>query len=270
MANTAFSDYTEANIVKHIFRSGTWTKTANLYFGLLTAAPSDTGGGTEVTGGNYARVGKTPVDSNFSVTAGVATNLVYITFPVPNASWGTVTHIGVYDASSGGNLLLWSDLAAPKAVGASDPAPFFAPGSYVCTYNSTSTELATQVLSFIFKTLATWTKPSTLYFDFYTNAPSNIGGGTKATGGSYSAVSITPADANFTQTVNGSNGTTSIANTADIVFPAPTADWGIVTALGISTSAGMYIGYATFAARTINNGDAAPVITVGNFTWAVN
>jgi len=270
MANTAFSDYTEANIIKHIFRTGTWTKTGTLYFALLTSAPSDSGGGTEFSGGNYARVAITPSDTNFSVVSGVATNLVNISFPAPNAAWGTATHIAVYDASTSGNLILWAELSAEKYVGASDSAPFYAPGAFVFTYNSTSTELATQVLSFIFKTLSTWAKPTTLYFNFYTNAPSEIGGGTLVTGGSYAAVGVTPSDANFTLTVNGSNGTTVVSNANDLTFPPPTDLWGIIGSVSITTSTGFYIGYDTFAPRTINNGDSAPVIAAGTVSWALN
>jgi hypothetical protein len=270
MANVALSDYTEANLSNHLFRTDTWTKAPELYFALLTAAPDDTGGGTEVTGGNYARVHLTASDTNFSVTDNVATNLVPIAFPSPINAWGVAAYIAIYDADIGGNLLLWSELTAPKTIGATDPAPYFAVGAYVCTYTSTSTELAAQVLSFIFKTTPTWTKPTSLNFDFYTVAPTEIGGGTKVTGGSYVAVSVTPSDANFTQTVNGSNGTTAITNTNDLVFPAPTADWGVVPAISVSTSSGFYICYATFPSRSINNGDAAPVIEATDFVWAIN
>jgi hypothetical protein len=270
MANIALSDYTEAKLINHLFRTDSWTKTSTLYFALLTATPSDTGGGTEVSGGNYARVSVTPSDSNFTVTDNVVTNATTITFPTPNAAWGTVTHIGIYDAATSGNLLLWADLVAAKSIGATDTAPFFDVGSFVCTYNSTSTALATQVLSFIFKTLATWTKPTTLYFNFYTVAPTEAGGGTLATGGSYAAVAVTPSNANFTLTVNGSNGTSVITNASDLTFPAPTAAWGSVVSLGVSTNASLYVCHADFPARTINSGDAAPIIQASAFTWSIN
>jgi hypothetical protein len=270
MANTAFSNYTEANVSNHLFRTGTWAKTGTLYFALFTSAPDDTGGGTEVSGGSYARVAVTPSDSNFSVTGNAATNITAITFPTPSAAWGTITHAVIYDAATSGNQLLWSELAAAKTVGATDPAPYFAPGTYVCTYNSTSIALATQVLSFIFKTLTTWTKPSTLYFDFYTTAPTSSGGGVKATGGSYAAVAVTPLDANFTQTVIGSDGATSVANAGALTFPAPTANWGAIEAIGVSTSAGLFVGHTSFATRNINSGDSAPVIAAGGVTWAIS
>lgn len=113
------------------------TGLTNVYIGLFTANPSDTGGGTEVTGGSYARVtvacslanwagtqsaGSTAVSSG---TSGTTSNNNAITFPTPTANWGTITGMGAFDASSGGNLLFWSALTANKTVNNGDPAPSF-------------------------------------------------------------------------------------------------------------------------------------------------
>jgi hypothetical protein len=117
------SDYLEDNIVKHLFRTGSYTKPSNLYVALYTAAPSDSGGGTEVTGGSYARVACNPSDSNWAATSGtngVTSNVAAINFGTASASWGTITHFGILDASSGGNLLVWGALSASKTVGSGD------------------------------------------------------------------------------------------------------------------------------------------------------
>jgi len=270
MANTAYSDYLEEKIASHLFRTNSWSKIGTIYFALLTSAPSDSGGGTEVISGNYTRVAITPLDTNFSVTGNTATNLVPITFSTPNAAWGVITHIAAYDAASGGNLLFWDELTTPKTVGASDPAPSWPAGAFIFIYNSTSTELATQILSFIFKTLATWTKPTSLIFDLYTAAPTVAGGGTKVTGGSYAAQSITPLDANFPITVNGTNGTTSVTNANAITYPSPTVNWGTINALGISTNTGFFVSWQALSAKNINAGDIAPSIAASNLVWAVN
>lgn len=129
---TAASDYFENKLVDWLFRAQAYSPPATLYVALLTAAPSDTGGGTEVTGGNYARVGVTGSLANWagtqsagsttasSGTGGVTSNNNVITFPTPNANWGTVTHFGIYDASTSGNLLLWGPLSSAKAVFSGD------------------------------------------------------------------------------------------------------------------------------------------------------
>lgn len=124
--------------------SVTWTAIATmpawntLYVGLYTVAPTDAAGGTEVTGGSYARVaiGSTLANwagtqSTASTTAstgatGKTSNNAAITFPAPTADWNTVVAYGIFDALTGGNLLVWDTLTASRTVLNGDPAPLFA------------------------------------------------------------------------------------------------------------------------------------------------
>lgn len=112
----------EAAILNHLFRTDTFAKPAAIYFALFTAAPSDSGGGTEVTGGSYARTAVTQADAQWTApgVGGATDNVNAITFPTATASWGTVTHVGIFDASSGGNLLLHGALTESKLVGNND------------------------------------------------------------------------------------------------------------------------------------------------------
>lgn len=81
------------------------TVPATLYYALFTATPNAAGGGTEVSGGSYARVAVTNNTTNFPNTASQnKTNGTAITWPTSTAAWGTIVAWGVYDASSGGNL----------------------------------------------------------------------------------------------------------------------------------------------------------------------
>lgn len=128
----AMSDYLEGELIKHIFRTGSFTKPTVLAVALFTAAPSDSGGGTEVTGGSYARVDRPPLDANWAAPAGgngLTDNVATITFPTPTANWGVVTHIGIFDATTAGNLLFHGALAVPKTINNGDPAPSFAAGA---------------------------------------------------------------------------------------------------------------------------------------------
>ena len=53
-----FSDYLEKKLLNHVFGGATYTPPATLYFGLATAAITDSTTGTTVTepsGGSYAR-----------------------------------------------------------------------------------------------------------------------------------------------------------------------------------------------------------------------
>ncbi len=117
------SDYLEVELRKHVFRTGSYTKPTVLAVALFTAAPSDSGGGTEVSGGSYARIDRPPLDANWtgaSATAGLTDNAAVITFPTASASWGTITHIGIFDALTAGNLLFHGALALSKTVGSGD------------------------------------------------------------------------------------------------------------------------------------------------------
>jgi hypothetical protein len=136
----AKSDYLENKIIDWLFRGQTYTPPATIYVGLLTSAPTDAGGGTEVSGGSYARVGVSGGLTNWSGTQGAGTttastgtsgttsNNAAITFPAPTANWGTVTHFALYDAASGGNMLYYAALTTPKTINNGDAAPSFAAG----------------------------------------------------------------------------------------------------------------------------------------------
>lgn len=128
----ALTNYAEDEIVKHIFRTGSFTKPAALYVGLFTAAPGESGGGTEVSGGSYARVQRDPGDANWAATAGgngTTSNSAAVTFPAPTADWGSVTHWGIFDASTAGNLLVYAALTTPKTINNGDAAPSFGVGA---------------------------------------------------------------------------------------------------------------------------------------------
>lgn len=132
----AMSDYLENKLVDQLFRGQTAPATTTLYIGLFTASPSDTGGGTEVSGNAYARVAVTSSLANWagtqsagsttasSGTGGQTSNNSVITFPIPTATWGTVTSFGIFDAASGGNLLFYGTLTISKTVNQADTVSF--------------------------------------------------------------------------------------------------------------------------------------------------
>lgn len=136
------SNYLENKTVDWLFRGQAYSPPATLYFALYTATPSDAGGGTEVSGGSYARVGVTASLANFagtqsagsttasSGTGGTTSNNGDIIFPTPSANWGTVVAVGILDASSGGNLLAWVPLTVNKTINNGDAAPKFAAGAF--------------------------------------------------------------------------------------------------------------------------------------------
>lgn len=126
------SDYLESQLRNHIFRTAAYPKPSGLYVSLHTASPTEAGGAGEVVGGSYARVSHGPADSVWSAggaTDGLTSNVTAITFAVATASWGTITHVGIYDAPTGGNLLFHGALVLSMVVGVGSPAVVFSPGA---------------------------------------------------------------------------------------------------------------------------------------------
>ena len=111
-----FSDYLENKIIDHMLRNQAFTPPATVYVALFTSATTDAGGGTEVSGGAYARQAVTLG----AAAAGASSNSAAVTFPQATADWGTITHIAIMDASTGGNMLMHSILDASKTINDGD------------------------------------------------------------------------------------------------------------------------------------------------------
>lgn len=120
----SFSDYLEDKVMKHVFTATSYTAPSTIYVGLFTTAPTDAGGGTEVSGGSYARTSASFTVSGTSPTT--AANSAAVEFPTASASWGTVVAAALFDASTSGNMLSWADLTENKAVGSGDVFRFSA------------------------------------------------------------------------------------------------------------------------------------------------
>ena len=111
----SFSNYLETELLDHVFANNAYTSPSTVYVGLFTSNPDEDGSGTEVSGGSYARQ-----SGSFTVSGNTATTSAAIEFPTATASWGTITHIGIYDASTAGNLLAYAGLTASKAIASGD------------------------------------------------------------------------------------------------------------------------------------------------------
>jgi len=137
----SFTDFAENKLVDTIFRGQASGIPASWYIGLDTTACGETGSGTEVTGGSYARVAVTSSLANWAGTqsagsttastgtSGTTSNNGAITFPAPTANWGVVNSVRVWDASSAGNAWLCFNLAVAKTINNGDAAPSFAAGA---------------------------------------------------------------------------------------------------------------------------------------------
>jgi hypothetical protein len=116
----SFNDYTENLVLTWLFTTSSATRPTAWYVGLFTAAPSDTGGGTEVTGNGYARkaTGTMSVSGTAPTTA---TNDSAIEFDAASGgNWGPIGWAAVFDASTGGNMLAWAALTTDRTINNGD------------------------------------------------------------------------------------------------------------------------------------------------------
>lgn len=128
----SFSDYLEDKVLKHVFTNTAYTPASTLYIALYTVAPTDAGGGTEVStsGTNYARQSAAFTVSGTSPTQ--AANTSAVEWGTASASWGTIVAAAVFDASTAGNMLAWADLTNNKTIASGDVFRFPA-SSFVVT-----------------------------------------------------------------------------------------------------------------------------------------
>jgi hypothetical protein len=118
----ALSDYAEKLLLDWMMTAGAATRPTAWYVALYTAAPSDAGGGTEVSGSGYARQAVTFAAA--STPAGTTSNTSAVTFNAAGGDWGAVSHIGLFDASASGNLLWHGAMTATKTIADGDTLEF--------------------------------------------------------------------------------------------------------------------------------------------------
>ena len=110
------SNFLENALVNATLRATTYTSPATVYVALFTTDPTDAASGTEVTGGSYARTSVAfAAPSN-----GASASNADCTFPTCTSTWGTVSHIGIFDASTSGNLLYHTPLDTSKTIETGD------------------------------------------------------------------------------------------------------------------------------------------------------
>jgi hypothetical protein len=114
----SFSNTYETNVLKWTFTTNSVTRPTSWYIGLFTSAPTESGG-TEISGNGYTRKSAT-----FSVTGDTASNSNAVEFDAATASWGTITHAAVFDASSGGAQIAYAALTTAKDIGVGDVLRF--------------------------------------------------------------------------------------------------------------------------------------------------
>lgn len=224
MTTAVISDYLETKILNHVLRNTAYTSPGTaIYVSLHTADPTDAGTGTEVTGTNYARVQVTAWDAPAS-RATANTNA--ITWSAAGSNWGTVTHIGIWDASTTGNLLFYGALSVSKSVASGTTYRMDAGEVDITLDGEFSTYLSHKLLDHILRNTA-YTSPGTsVYVSLHTATLTAAMTETECSGSNYARTQCSTWDA-----PGATNGATQ--NTNAVTFPTPSGSWGTVTNVGI-------------------------------------
>lgn len=202
---TAAADYLENAIMAYIFNAAAAPSIAATYVGLYTSATDDTSGGTEVTGGSYARAlvnrnttqphwddPEKTIDGGTGNAIWTVDNEQAIAFPQATAAWGDVTHHAVHSASSAGNRLLRSILNTPRTIN-QNAEPSFAAGVLSYALNSRMADFFAQPLMELIFRAGTLPTISATYCGLFTSNPNNgLNNGTELTnsGGTLTGVGL--------------------------------------------------------------------------------
>lgn len=148
--------------------------------------------------------------------------------------------------------------------------------------------LENKIIDFLFRgqalgvtgaSAAAGTGPTSVFVALYTANPTDATAGTEVTGGAYARVSITSSLANWAgtqaaaSTVASSGATGTTSNNASITFPAPTANWGVITGFALMdalTAGNMLFFGALTTSKTVNNGDAAPTFSAAALSLQID
>lgn len=145
-AAQSLTDYAENKLVDAVFRGQALDAPASFHVALFTSACSDSAPGTEVSGGSYARVEVASSLANWagtqsagstvasSGTGGQTSNNAAITYAAPTANWGSITHFGLFDSATAGNMWVCQALTSAKTVNSGDAAPAFNAGGMTVTF----------------------------------------------------------------------------------------------------------------------------------------
>ena len=113
----SFSNHLETEILDHVFGGNAYTAPGTLYLALFTSNPDEDASGTEVSTSGTAYARQTVA---FTVSGNTATTSAAVEYSTATANFGTVSHVGVMDASTGGNLLAYAALTSSKVIETGD------------------------------------------------------------------------------------------------------------------------------------------------------
>lgn len=123
---SSFGNFLENELLDHVWGAAAYTAPGTLYIALSTTNPGEDGSTiTEPAVGSYARKGVANNLTNWpAAVGGSKSNGTDITFVTATASWGVISHMAIFDAASGGNMLAHAALTSSKTIDNGDTVIF--------------------------------------------------------------------------------------------------------------------------------------------------
>jgi hypothetical protein len=122
---TAASNYLENRVLDHVLKNTAFSQPSNLFLALFnntstnTSANLEAGTLTDETSTSGTAYGRKAIAFS-AASGGSSASSATVTFDAATASWGTITHVAVMDASTGGNVLFWGAVTTAKTIDTGD------------------------------------------------------------------------------------------------------------------------------------------------------
>lgn len=237
------SNYFE-DAMLNLMRSQNITAPSNLYVGLFLSNPTDTGtAGTEISYTGYARQAIT-FSAPAASGAGLSTeNTLAITFPESESAAGTITFVGIFDSLTGGNMWLYGQLDSPLVV-QTGVSPVFRAGALKWIWSGNlSTYYRTAVMNVLRGTSCSGFAP---YIALCNGDPT--GSGNEFSGNNYSRFAVS-----MTAPAQQTSGTDQVQNSAEVISPIASGNWGTLNTIAIYDAAAGGNAYAVISLGTSYN-----------------
>lgn len=245
---SGLSDYAANKLLDHWLGGGDYTRPATVYASNHSATLNAAGSGTEFSAGGYARKAITNNATNFPAAASYLKKLhVLHEFAIATAAQGTITDVGIWDASTSGNLLVYTTLGKTHIVGDKHAASFAVDALQLSLAGNVSSYLALKLLDHLLGG-GDYTRPATLYFAL-------VVAGVEVAGNNYSRKAITNDATAFPAASSRAK-----SNGVAVRFDDPSGSWGTVDEFRIydaSTSGNLLWSKSLAVAKPIGVGTPA-------------
>lgn len=266
----SYTAHSASRLIRHKFGGESYPPPTTLYVGALIGAAGFSSGGTEPSGGGYARVAIANTLGNWPASsAGIKTHAIDILFPKATAAWGSVVQVGIFDAPSGGQLLRYATLPSPRPVSAG-MAMLLTPGTLSFDFETAAAgtlstlvrdELNDHILGGVASQIV-----GTLYLGYATTNSTLLAAGTEPSTGGYARASLAANRTNLPETIAG-----TLATGIAVAWPQATANQGTATNIVLfdAATSGNYLGWAVPTQSLVVNTATIPEVGAGGLTIAI-